>query len=126
MKIIKRMCFVCCCCIRFILARRRKFHMSEISASMPVHSRSLIEDVFFMPIFLSPVLRSMEERQYRRSIKFRDGCKQAVDIKRLLFKLLAPPSREVHASGGIWRRRMCLIHVYVLYYVDQLKSAYKF
>jgi hypothetical protein len=50
--------------IKFILARRRKFHMPEISASMPVHSRSLIGDVFFMPIFLCPVLRSMEERQY--------------------------------------------------------------
>jgi hypothetical protein len=78
--------------------------MSEISASMSDHSRSLIGDIFFKPIFLILFFVRWRKRQYLQSIMFRDSSKQAVKIKRLL---LAPSSRVSHdrSTNRLWYLR---------------------
>jgi hypothetical protein len=82
----------------------------------------------FKPISLILFFVQWRKSQYRQSIMFHDGSIQAVNIKRLL---LAPHSRvsrqvnqsplcllrDVHDSGGIWRRDNTYLHLclYVLF-----------
>jgi hypothetical protein len=109
--------------------------MTEISASMPVHSRNIIGAVY-MPIFLNMFFLRLEKDNTAKA-SWSVTAANMWYIKRLL---LVPPSRvshdrstttlllktiwpwpavcllrDVHASGEIWRRKIQLKYFGLFY-----------
>jgi hypothetical protein len=85
----------------FILARRREFHMSEISASVPVHPRILIGDALFMPIFLK--LKAILANHHVPWLS-----KRAANIKRLWLAQPSRVSQDMSINRLLYLRRLDL------------------
>jgi hypothetical protein len=84
---------VLCVFLALFYARSRKFHMSEISASMSVHSKIPIGDVFSCRSSLTCSSFVGGGKTILSRHHARDGSKQAAHRRYLKRLLLVPPSR---------------------------------